>query len=238
MGKQLVWTDELVKRFWDNQSNAGAVYFTERYAPNILRIAKPYLPEGSSVLDFGAGRGFLAEKCVQSGFTTCAFDYSPESIKDLTAKLGAYEKFDRVYSYEEITQEQNKFDVIFLIEVIEHLDDTHLADVLNTIKTLLRPQGRLFITTPFAEDLAKKQVYCPQCDCFFHNRQHIRSWNVETITHTLTEHGFNVLQCEGTNFTYYEKPMPELTIALKKKLYAILGKEFKAPHMYAVAQKA
>ena len=60
------------------------------------------------------------------------------------------------------------FTTIFMVEVIEHLSDEHLAAAMVTIKRLLAPGGRLVCTTPNDEDLeaARKAISdCVRASC-------------------------------------------------------------------------
>jgi SAM-dependent methyltransferase len=74
------------------------------------------------------------------------------------------EQFHDFYSLEEI---QESFDVVFLFEVIEHLDLGEGVDLLKRAYDLLNEGGRLILTTPnvfnpsrFWRDATHKVAYC------------------------------------------------------------------------------
>ena len=74
------------------------------------------------------------------------------------------ERFHDFYSLEEI---QESFDIIFLFEVIEHLDLEAGVRLLKKIYDLLNEGGRLILTTPnvfnpsrFWRDASHKVAYC------------------------------------------------------------------------------
>jgi SAM-dependent methyltransferase len=74
------------------------------------------------------------------------------------------EQFHDFYSLEEI---QESFDVVFLFEVIEHLDLEEGFELLKRTYDLLNEGGRLILTTPnvfnpsrFWRDATHKVAYC------------------------------------------------------------------------------
>lgn len=74
------------------------------------------------------------------------------------------EQFHDFYSLEEIRE---SFDVIFLFEVIEHLDLEEGVELLKRIYDFLNEGGRLILTTPnvfnpsrFWRDATHKVAYC------------------------------------------------------------------------------
>jgi 2-polyprenyl-3-methyl-5-hydroxy-6-metoxy-1,4-benzoquinol methylase len=74
------------------------------------------------------------------------------------------EQFHDFYSLDEI---QESFDVVFLFEVIEHLDMEEGVQLLKKIYNLLNGGGRLILTTPnvfnpsrFWRDATHKVAYC------------------------------------------------------------------------------
>jgi SAM-dependent methyltransferase len=74
------------------------------------------------------------------------------------------EQFHDFYSLEEVRE---SFDVVFLFEVIEHLDLEEGVRVLRRIHDLLGPGGRLILTTPnvfnpgrYWRDATHRVAYC------------------------------------------------------------------------------
>ena len=94
-------------------------------------------------------------------------------------------------SSENIMRFKGFFDLVLLTEVIEHLDNRDLSVVCSNIRTLLKPGGKIFITTPNNEDFRSSMVVCPDCGCYFHKVQHIRIWNQESLASHMNGEGFN-----------------------------------------------
>jgi len=111
------------------------------------------IQDGDKVLDIGASNRNLQERLKR---------HHPKVIyksMDIDQK-----QFHDFYSLEEI---QESFDVIFLFEVIEHLDLEEGVRFLKRIYDFLNEGGRLILTTPnvfnpsrFWRDATHKVAYC------------------------------------------------------------------------------
>lgn len=99
------------------------------------------------ILDVGCGGGLIAEPFARLGADVTAIDASEKNIA--VAKIHA-EKSGLKINYkncaaEDLVTENQKFDVVFALEIIEHV-----ADVENFVKScaaLVKPNGLLFIAT-------------------------------------------------------------------------------------------
>jgi len=108
---------------------------------------------GDRVLDIGCGRGELVYYAVKKGARAIGIDYSEaaigiagktiEKLEDRLRPLARAEVGDVVtHSF------TDKFSVIFMIEIAEHMYDWQLKAAFGRIKELLAPDGRLVIMTP------------------------------------------------------------------------------------------
>ncbi len=110
------------------------------------------------------------------------------------------------------------------IEVIEHLDDDALAEVLAVLRQLVTPDGLILITTPNDENLPKSHVFCPETGKVFHRWQHVRSWTADSLTAHLTDHGLLPVRVEAVKLK--SKPMVRLRNKIRKMRGSRKSKHF------------
>jgi 2-polyprenyl-3-methyl-5-hydroxy-6-metoxy-1,4-benzoquinol methylase len=178
----IVWDEKLVIKFWDYYSQYPEMYFTYQFGGNIVNVLSQKVEPGSTILDYGCGTGFLIKHFIKSGFETYATDTSSDSIDFVNKQYEGEKNFKGAYLLDDIFKLNMKFDVIFVIEVIEHLTDEFLVPLVENVKKLGKPGTKIIFTTPNKENLDDSIVYCPVCDHTFHRWQHVRSWNVESLT--------------------------------------------------------
>jgi 2-polyprenyl-3-methyl-5-hydroxy-6-metoxy-1,4-benzoquinol methylase len=109
--------------------------------------------DGEKVLDIGASDRNLQERLKRR--------YPKLIYKSMDIDR---EQFHDFYSLEEI---QESFDVVFLFEVIEHVDFEEGVRLLKKVHDFLNEGGRLILTTPnvfnpsrFWRDVTHKVAYC------------------------------------------------------------------------------
>lgn len=136
----------LANRWWDPQGPQKPLH-----ALNPARLgyvsARASLA-GSRVLDVGCGGGLLSEAMAKAGADVTAIDLADDLVK--VARLHSLEsgvKVDyRVQAVEALAEEQpGAFDVVTCMEMLEHVPDP--GAILQACATLLKPGGRLFVST-------------------------------------------------------------------------------------------
>jgi ubiquinone/menaquinone biosynthesis C-methylase UbiE len=120
----------------------------------IDQLVRPYLKEGSRLLEIGCGAGnLLVQASVQRTFPV-ALDLSMQALtfvrsrlQELEAGREALKGFACIQSIgEHLPFADGSFDFILLSEVIEHLEAPQMS--IREASRVLRPGGRLLITTP------------------------------------------------------------------------------------------
>jgi len=124
--------------------------------PKFVRALElaPEMAPGVDVLDVGCGRGELLYYCARRGARATGLDYSPDAValaQEKTVDLlpAAQRSLVRVVC-DDIADFslENTFDVIFVIEVMEHLTNAQIRSLLDKARAHLKPGGRLIVTTP------------------------------------------------------------------------------------------
>ena len=108
------------------------------------------------ILDYGFGRGELLYYCARIGCEVTGIDVSEaacELARETLAILPeeARRKIElKASSVEQIRPAEESYDVIFMIDVFEHLYDWELDLLLPKFYRALKKDGRLIIQTPFS----------------------------------------------------------------------------------------
>lgn len=138
--------DELAQRWWDPAGPQKALH-----ALNPVRLG--YVAErchlrDSAVLDVGCGGGLLSEAMALGGARVTGIDLAPNLLK--VARLHGLESGLKV-DYREVSVEAlaaeapAAFDAVTCMEMLEHVPDP--ASVIDACARLLKPGGRLFVST-------------------------------------------------------------------------------------------
>lgn len=106
------------------------------------------IKRGERVLDLGSGRGYWAGKAARLGADVVAYDVKEERVERATIR---YPRVRFVLgSAEDTGLEDDSFDVVLILSVLEHTADPE--GVLEEIARVLRPGGRLALTTDMFDD--------------------------------------------------------------------------------------
>jgi 2-polyprenyl-3-methyl-5-hydroxy-6-metoxy-1,4-benzoquinol methylase len=239
--KLLVWTPEMIRNFWDYESRFPENYFANGRGAEIARRLRPYLPSGHSILDYGCGPGYLIEHLLKLDLQVAGTDTSEESIRRVKEKFGSHPGFINAFSREQLADSGRHFDVVIVLEVIEHLYDDALRGLLDDVRGLLNPGGTIILTTPNDEELEKHYILCPVTNELFHRWQHVRKWSGDDLRHYLENSGFSVDSCFSTNFnlTFHTRgmkhPLMKKWFVLRKKIKHFFKPDRKPPHLVAIA---
>lgn len=190
MLKLIKWSDDMIKRFWEFRSKHTTIEYSADHLSNrLLKLVKNDIPNHGRVLDIGFGSGTLLKKLDSIGYECSGIDLSescgiraslPESVKLYYGSI-----FD--------IRLNNNFNLIFLMDVLEHLPDANVVPRLQHIANLLSDDGVLIITTPSNEDFKNALVYCPTCKSVFHAHQHVHTWDVTKMEQICSDAELDVI---------------------------------------------
>jgi 2-polyprenyl-3-methyl-5-hydroxy-6-metoxy-1,4-benzoquinol methylase len=195
------WTKHDIASFWDWQSKNIArqqQYFTATMAPGIVKFIKKNGLLKGDVLDYGCGAGHLLEQILnEPGVNFYGLDFSTDSIEETKKRTAGKFNLKQLALIDKLPTafKGEQFDSITLIETIEHLQDEALHETMEELFRILKPGGKIFITTPFNENLDDHLTFCPFCKNEFHQMQHMQSFDVASLTALAGRHGFKVDNC-------------------------------------------
>lgn len=118
----------------------------------MFEAIRPYLK--GKTLEIGSGIGNISSVCINQQIPLYLSDYNDRYCQFLKTKFGAEPGIKDIFRIDlvdkdfELTQAHllGSFDSIFALNVIEHIDDDHLA--VENCHKLLAPGGRLILLMP------------------------------------------------------------------------------------------
>ena len=202
---EVEWTPEKVARMWDYFASNPA--YDDRYfsahsgsaiVAHVLHDRSIELTK-SRVLDFGCGRGDLLAALYSRGIPAQGLEFSEDSVAEVKRRFAGNPLFLDVGFARKLpcALDAGSFDVVFLVEVVEHLLDEQLRPTLTEVRRLVRAGGVVVVTCPNGERLEAGCIQCPDCGGVFHRWQHVRSLTAESIGALFGEYGFETRIATG-----------------------------------------
>ena len=103
---------------------------------------------GMRILDLGCGSGVIADYLASRGAETVGVDVNPQAIQFASANFTRSNLSFQLGLVDELQFPPGCFDQIYLLEILEHLFPAQTHELLCQLRMLLRPGGRLVLTTP------------------------------------------------------------------------------------------
>lgn len=139
----------VIEGFENDARSVGALHGSARGQRNITgridAMARLAPLEGTRLLDIGCGSGEYTSVMSHNFEAVDAIDIEPERL-ELFEQQRPHNATVAAMSANELNFDDDTFDVVTLIEVLEHLVDPVVA--LIEIRRVLKPGGRLLLTTP------------------------------------------------------------------------------------------
>ncbi|MEZ7892940.1 MAG: methyltransferase domain-containing protein [Candidatus Wallbacteria bacterium] len=249
-----IWDVEQIKKFWNWYSSnpyLKNIYFTKQVGNAIVNMLCIFGKINGNLLDYGCGTGELLFKILKKykKIECYGADYSDSSIKLTNNKLINFNnwKGSKIINGLPLKYDNETFDIITCIEVLEHMTSEDLTLHLKEFFRILKNKGILFITVPNDENLEENYVYCPNCEFEFHRVQHLNSYSVNKISKILNEMNFKVEFCASINLYNFQYSIKNFLLSFierlicnfSKKLYInysyIKNKIKKQPHLIVIA---
>jgi len=139
--------------------------------------------KSGNVLDIGSGYGYFRKALDDLNFKHDGIEISKFAV-DATKQMYGFDTNIGIVS-DYLNKFQNKFDIVSLFDVIEHISDTQ--KFLQDIYSLIKPGGFIIIKTP--------NIKCPEADVFgahYHSlkREHLVYFSNVGLIDSVTKIGF------------------------------------------------
>jgi 2-polyprenyl-3-methyl-5-hydroxy-6-metoxy-1,4-benzoquinol methylase len=173
-------------------------YFEERFMKQsayqgLLREVKLHLTSFSGgqsrFLDIGCGLGYLMDVAHDEGFQVSGVEFNQVAANRLKSKY-----VFPVYSGDILDFNDQPFDVITLMDVIEHFLDPMQS--MAHIRGLVKPGGLLVLTTMDCDGIVSK-ILGTRIEDFRRVREHVFFFTRKSIRHLLEKEGFEVIKIES-----------------------------------------
>ena len=149
------------------------------------------------ILEIGSGIGNISKLVIEEGHVITLSDYNEEYCEVLKKNYQRYTNVKRIISIDLLHPDfenkysvyHEKFDSIFLLNVIEHIKDDGLA--VKNCQFLLKPDGHLILLAP---------AYSWLYSSFDKQLGHFRRYSLQSLKDLLKKNNFNILSGSYFNF--------------------------------------
>lgn len=173
------------------------------YPKQILK----HVGQAKSMLELGLGHGYSTTIFSKAFDRHVVLDGSQAVIHNFKTKYPDC-KAEIVQTYFEQFYTNEKFDVIVMGFILEHVDDPVL--VMNHFRQFLSPGGRIFLAVPNAEVLNRRLGHAAgllkdlqELSENDHLLGHQRYYTLSTLSHDIAAAGYSIVKMEGI----YLKPL-------------------------------
>jgi len=207
--KAVEWNTEQVRRYWNwlgHNPYIQSSYFSFRVGRGVIRFLDAAGLLHGRILDFGCGTGHLLKELLGRKLTCFAADSSDEAVARVNQEFSTFSNWHGAERTDHFTTRHpdNFFDLIICLETLEHLPQDSASFLFQEFLRILKPEGKLFLTVPFAEDLDRETIYCPFCQSLFHRWQHLNSFSKEKLEPLIAAHGFRIELCDTIDFEQFQ----------------------------------
>ncbi len=153
--KKFKMTRELNNEFQDSETRKYAYDFDYILRDYMIESFKPFFKSNSHALEMGCYKGEFTKKILNYFDKITVLEGSAELAKEAAANVQNQNKVTFINQMFEDWVPNQKYDAIFLLHTLEHLDNP--IQTLEKIKLSLNKDGYLFLVVPNA-DAASRQI--------------------------------------------------------------------------------
>lgn len=181
--------DQNTGKFWDEHFNSESHtdHFMEADRNGLIANWLKKRARERKVLNLGVGSGKLESLLYEEPFSQFGWVGTDITVQTLKRLKKSFPKWQ--FKKQNLTRlgiKNNSFDVVLLLEVLEHISPRQTHKVLSEIYRVLKPKGTFIVSVPVNEGLE---------EMFPHNpNSHLRVYSLELLTWEVQQAGFKVLE--------------------------------------------
>lgn len=165
------------------------------------QFLKQLLLKSSHLLEIGCSTGEFLDKAKEAGYSVTGIDSSPKNAAFARLKFGIQEIYPLSIKDFIANKPAEKYDVIVMFQVLEHLDD--VSDFMESIKVLLKPNGILASSVP------NNKRWRFSSEKFFREKWdlppiHLSRWNKQSLQTLFLRHDFTIMSSDVEPFKINE----------------------------------
>jgi 2-polyprenyl-3-methyl-5-hydroxy-6-metoxy-1,4-benzoquinol methylase len=210
MNNKVTWDSRWDKEFIQVKS-------FEQYYDSMGPIVKDYLLDlkntldkisikNSMVLDIGGGYGPILNFLIDSSNSKYLFDISTSGLEIATNYYNIENTFNINILNDDISLFKNKFNLILLTEVIEHIPQENHNNLFKKLNELLLIGGEVIITTPNVSSLTSliRLIRGMQPMIFHLDDNHVSAHSIKSLSKLINNNGtFKILNCKTTPIRFF-----------------------------------
>jgi glycosyltransferase involved in cell wall biosynthesis len=176
-------------QFWEPFQGPGKEWYEKSNALARIDILKPTVKKSyhkeflkrhknfsknEKIIDFGCGAGDLIGVLRKKGCNAWGVDVDEGAVKIAKKHFGANDLYGMSFEKFFAKNTKEKFDIITLFEVLEHLDNP--LEVIYNLEKLLKPNGKIVLSTP-----SRNRILANLASWDF-PPHHLSRWNKEAVS--------------------------------------------------------
>lgn len=173
------------EQVWERAPADPEPWAWERRRRWLLAEARP----GERVLDLGCGAGRFLRALAEHGAEAVGVDIADAALERARRNAPGAE-LHRIDPDSDLPLPDASCGLVWCSETLEHVADT--AHLMDEVRRVLLPGGRLLVTTPAHERLRRAAIVLGRFDAHFDPLgQHLRFFSRASLAAALTAHGFD-----------------------------------------------
>lgn len=185
----------------DEHKQDMSAFYEKIFGKDLLKISKSLKkkPQELRILDFGCGMGFFLNSLRDKGYESLK-GYELDKAQAQTAREMGFDVEQSDDPLEWLKNCNSNYDVIFSIDVLEHIQVEYLQQTLEGMKNIISKNGALVATVPNANaTMSARWRYI--------DWTHKVSFTEHSLSHIVRSSGFNVESIVPSEIIrFYKKP--------------------------------